>query len=325
MDDKGNTLSETIYDTEGRVIQTVDALGCVSENVYNSLMQIEKVRTGQKGTLSGGLYTLTGEVRETAYTYDDLGRTTKVTDSESGVSSVVFDSLGRITSLKDPNQNDSENKNSVNTYTYLYNEQGLLEQETNAVGNTTSYQYNENLLLASMKDSENETTKYTYDSLNRLKTVSDELGTISYTYDKNGNITEVSEKEKGLFGVTKTIRREFDSLNRITKYTDYKGREVKYAYDIVNAGMEGRINFNKPFNLSAYEYAIENNSKLSKYHKRKKESYLDESNSEEAGQQGGIQENKILKLSNSFNESDIDGLLEQSELMTAIKQRGLLL
>ena len=230
-DDKGAVLSETIYDTEGRVLQTIDALGCVSENVYNSLMQIEKVRTGQKGTLSGGLYTFTGEVRETAYTYDDLGRTTAVTDSESGVSSVVFDSLGRITFMKDPNQNDPGNKNSVNTYTYLYNEQGLLEQETNAIGNTTSYQYNENLLLESMKDSENETTKYTYDSLNRLKTVSDDLGTISYTYDKNGNITEVSEKEKGLFGVTKTITREFDSLNRITKYTDYKGRTVRYAYD----------------------------------------------------------------------------------------------
>lgn len=95
-------------------------------------------------------------------------------------------------------------------------------------------------------------------------------------------------------------------------------KEVKYAYDIVNAGMDGRINFNKPFNLQAYEYKIENNQKLSKYHKRKKESYLDESNNEEAGQNGGIQENKILKLSNSFDESEIDGLFEQSEVMTAI-------
>ncbi|MDE6433427.1 MAG: hypothetical protein K2L07_04290 [Lachnospiraceae bacterium] len=62
----------------------------------------------------------------------------------------------------------------------------------------------------------------------------DDLGTIEYAYDANGNITEVSEKEGGilkLFEKPQTICREFDSLNRVTKYTDYKGREVKYAYD----------------------------------------------------------------------------------------------
>lgn len=230
-------LSETIYDTEGRILQTVDALGCVTENVYNSLGQIETVRTGAKKETeagAGGCYTLTGEIRETEYGYDALGRNTKVTDAEDGVSSVVFDGLGRIVSLKDPNQNAPENKSSANTYTYLYNEQGLLEQETNAVGNTTDYQYNSKLLLEKMTDSAGEKTSYTYDSLNRLKTVKDGLGTISYTYDANGNITEVTEKASGLGGLfesEKTIRREFNALNQVTKYVDYKGREVKYAYD----------------------------------------------------------------------------------------------
>lgn len=35
----------------------------------------------------------------------------------------------------------------------------------------------------------------------------------------------------GIFGVTKTIYREYDSLNRVTKYVDYKGMEVTYVYD----------------------------------------------------------------------------------------------
>jgi hypothetical protein len=98
-------------------------------------------------------------------------------------------------------------------------------------------------------------------------------------------------------------------------------KEVKYAYDIVNAGMEGRIDFSKEFNLSAYEYRIDNNANLNKYHKRKKESFLDESNNEETSQRGGIQENKVAKLSNSLNnsEADIDCILEKSELMTALK------
>ena len=237
VDGDNTVLSETIYDTEGRVLQTVDARGMVTENVYNALWQIVKVRTGAKkgNSVSGnGLYAMTGEIRETEYTYDQLGRNTKVTDAEDGVSSVVFDGLGRIKSLRDPNQNAPENKKPVNTYEYAYNAEGLVEQEKNAVGNVTRYQYNSELLLQKMTDSENQETEYKYDSLNRLKEVEDDLGTITYTYDANGNITEVAEKDKGfsnLFAATKTISREFDSLNRVTKYTDYKGREVRYAYD----------------------------------------------------------------------------------------------
>ena len=235
--DEGVVLSETVYDTEGRILQTVDARRMLSENVYNSFGQIERIKTGekkQKSVSAGSLYTFTGEVRETAYAYDALGRNTKVTDAESGVSSIVFDGLGRISSVKDPNQNAKTSETSVNTYTYTYNQQGLLETEKNAIGNTVEYQYNSELLLKQMTDSAGEKTAYTYDSLNRLKTVKDDLGTIEYTYDANGNITEISEKEAGLsnlFAGKKVIRREFDALNRVTKYTDYKGREVKYAYD----------------------------------------------------------------------------------------------
>ncbi|MCM1499074.1 MAG: PKD domain-containing protein [Clostridium sp.] len=232
----GAVLSETVYDTEGRILQTVDAKGMLTENVYNGFGQVEKVKTGKKqdGAPAGGLYAFTGEVRETAYAYDALGRNTQVTDAEQGTSTVVFDGLGRIASLKDPNQNAKGGEAAGNTYTYAYNAQGLLETEKNAVGNTTEYQYNSELLLKQMTDSAGEKTAYTYDSLNRLKTVKDGLGTIEYAYDANGNVTEVSEKEGGLsnlFAGKKVIRREFDSLNRITKYTDYKGREVKYAYD----------------------------------------------------------------------------------------------
>lgn len=109
-----------------------------------------------------------------------------------------------------------------------------METEKNAVGNTIEYQYNSELLIKQMTDSAGEKTTYTYDSLNRLKMVKDDWGTIEYTYDTNGNITQISEKEAGLsnlFTGKKVIRREFDTLNRVTKYTDYKGREVKYAYD----------------------------------------------------------------------------------------------
>lgn len=148
------------------------------------------------------------------------------------VSSVVYDGLGRLQSVKDPNQNAAGG--NTNTYQYSYNEQGLLEKETNSLGNTTTYQYNAKLLLDSVTDSVNEKTTYYYDSLNRISKIKDGIGTIEYVYDENGNITEMIEAEswaEDLLNTGNTTRREYDSLNRITKYTDYKGREIRYQYD----------------------------------------------------------------------------------------------
>ncbi len=235
---EGVLLLETIYDTENRILQSVDAKGMVSENVYNSLGQIEKVNEGAKGDKKeDGTYIISGDIHTESYEYDDLGRTDKVTDADNGVSSVVFDSLGRIVSLKDPNQNekDAEGKawslNNGNTYTYEYNDKGLLSKETNSLNNVTTYEYNAKMLLDKMTDSAGEDTEYKYDALNRLEEVKDELGTIKYEYDANGNVLEVKEDPKGLLNMSKTIVRTYDNLNRVTSYTDYKGREVKYGYD----------------------------------------------------------------------------------------------
>ena len=72
-------------------------------------------------------------------------------------------------------------------------------------------------------------TTYEYDKLGRITSATDELGTISYTYDGCGNVLMVSETDKD--GNTQTIRRTYDCMNRVSSYTDYKGNTVKYGYD----------------------------------------------------------------------------------------------
>ena len=54
--------------------------------------------------------------------------------------------------------------------------------------------------------------------------MTDELGTVRYTYDNNGNVLTITDKQG-------TISRTYDALNRVTQYTDYKGNTVKYGYD----------------------------------------------------------------------------------------------
>ena len=54
--------------------------------------------------------------------------------------------------------------------------------------------------------------------------MTDELGKISYTYDKNGNILTVTD-ESG------TITREYDKRNLLAAYTDAGGNRIEYTYD----------------------------------------------------------------------------------------------
>ena len=163
------------------------------------------------------------------------GNTAQVTDAQGGVSSVRFDSLGRITSMKDPNQNA---KAADEATFYQYDHSGLLTKETNAVGNTTDYRYNAKQLLESVTDSAGEETVYHYDGLNRLSERKDDLGTITYHYDNNGNLTDVTEKENSLFGKKKTIHREFDSLNRMTEYHFDNVGSTTFITDLAGAVIE---------------------------------------------------------------------------------------
>lgn len=49
---------------------------------------------------------------------------------------------------------------------------------------------------------------------------------VSYTYDANGNVLTVTDNNG-------TITREYDALNRVTKYTDTYGKSICYEYDAV--------------------------------------------------------------------------------------------
>ena len=51
-------------------------------------------------------------------------------------------------------------------------------------------------------------------------------GTVSYTYDANGNVLTVTDSHG-------TITRTYDALNRVLSYTDTYGKVIRYEYDAV--------------------------------------------------------------------------------------------
>lgn len=98
------------------------------------------------------------------------------------------------------------------------------------------------------------------------------------------------------------------------------GKEVKYASEIVFAGLQGNIDLDKPFYLDSYVRAIETNSRLNKNKRKQKELFIDTSASDdydELTRNGGIHEDK---LSIDEVEDAYDEVLNSEELEYAVSQ-----
>ena len=64
-------------------------------------------------------------------------------------------------------------------------------------------------------------------------------------------------------------------LNLFVDLADNPNQQVEFSCEIVEAGLAGKIDFSKPFNIVAYENAIRKNNSLTANTKRKKEVSID--------------------------------------------------
>jgi len=205
-DADGNACTRTEYDKAGNVTKTTNALDSITEYTYDSLNRLIK-NVSDKGTSTEST---------TTYTYDAFGRIIETVDAENGRTQATYDNTGNILSITDPNGGTS---------TYKYDSMNRMTESENAIGSKNTYTYNAQGLLAQSKNARNQSTVYTYDKIGRITSTTDELGTIRYTYDANGNILTVTDENGN------TATREYDCMNRVTKYTDFRGNTVKYSYD----------------------------------------------------------------------------------------------
>jgi RHS repeat-associated protein len=144
--------------------------------------------------------------------------------------------LGTLKLSKDANGNQT-------SYTYTgTNRTGI---DLPAPLGDESYGYDALGRVMSATDGKSNQTTYTYDKLDRLKSVSDPVGLISYTYDDAGNLTlrQVGSAQRS-FG--------YDDLNRVISQSgpSNPGDAVSYTYDL--AGNLERVTSGA--DTVAYEY-----------------------------------------------------------------------
>lgn len=209
-DETGTILQSYTYDSMGRVSETGYADGSKAAYTYDVMGNLIK----QIITSAGG------EVKSYSCSYDINGLPVSATDTTGITASQSFDKSGNLISVVYPEGGG---------ISYTYDDRNRLIKEKLSIGTEYSYEYNADNLLSKYTNGRGQETTYEYDKLGRITSATDEIGTISYTYDGCGNVLTVSETDKD--GNTQTIRRTYDCMNRVSSYTDYKGNTVKYGYD----------------------------------------------------------------------------------------------
>ena len=227
-----DTATQYEYDPLGRVVMTIRPDGKVSQNIYSITTQETINEKAQRNKVTKDAYGRIVTVEEANgnqmhYEYDTLGNLTKVTDCQNNVTTMTYDSLGRKTSMVEPN---------MGRWEYVYNDVGNLETQTDNKNQTITFDYDKiNRLISKStgvayiyKDDLKAGDTPLPNGIGRLDKVTYPNGEATFEYDELGR-EKISTKV--IDGVSYTVQREYDSLDRLTKVVYPYGQVVKYKYN----------------------------------------------------------------------------------------------
>ena len=202
-DAMGNMVAELFYDNKNNLIKAVDSLNQSTQTSYNLMGQPESITDAKS--------------RVSKFNYDKVGRLIEAIDTMNGKSTQSYDADGNRVDFADPKANKTS---------YTYNNLGLPTSITTASGSTTSFAYNDKNLLNESINGRGQSSTIIYNNDSSIYSIKDEVGTILYSYDENGNVLTISENGK-------TITMTYSTINQLLSYTDSDGNTITYEYDLV--------------------------------------------------------------------------------------------
>jgi RHS repeat-associated protein/uncharacterized repeat protein (TIGR01451 family) len=233
----GAQFTEYDYDLMGRLLSTTQPGNITSSFAYNGLTTTGIDPNGHAiaRTLDGlgrmiivkeysGEHPNTALYATTLYSFDISDRLSQVRDDRGNLTSIVYDWLGRKTSMDDPD---------MGLWGYAYNAVGTLAQQTDAKQQTIDFTYDE-LGRLILKDLGAIEVSYTYgDTAGEIgfrTGMDDQSGATIWSYDNYGrNVTET----RAIDGVGGNFQfaTQTDWLGRMSQLTYPDGEVMTYTYD----------------------------------------------------------------------------------------------
>ena len=220
------TSIKTVYDKNGNVIETIDALGNSTKSVYDS-----KNQTISSIDANGNI-----ETKE----YDAYGNIIKETNALGFSKQTKYNKYGLKEMEVDERGFATE---------YIYNDELLLTSVKDAKGYTSTLKYNDKRQKIEESNANGGVTQYEYDSYGReTKTIAPNGKEVLKEYDTLGNV--VSEKNG-----KKTTINEYDKLGRLVTTTINGVVQVKNEYNDKNQIIKS---FDANNNKSTFKYNEDN-------------------------------------------------------------------
>jgi RHS repeat-associated protein len=215
-DANGNTI-QSAYDARGRLIQKTFPDGSQSSFTYDANGNLTSAANANT-SLTFTYDALNRIVAATdsrfgktiQYGYDKDSRPTTLTDSEGGVTAISYDAGSRVVSVTNP---------SGGSAMFMYDALNRRSSLTYSNGIATHYQYDAASELTAIGPSGNLSGQSV-----RRRTAGASLPQFTYTYDKNGNPTSITDINGG-------SSYQFNELNRLTAATHPALNPESYTYD----------------------------------------------------------------------------------------------
>jgi RHS repeat-associated protein len=192
------------------------------------------------------------ESKTTLYVYDALNRLSAVTDPAAGVTQYSYDNRDNLIELKDAKENVTR---------FEYDKNNRLTKEVRPMSEETSYFYDAAGNLIQKIDAKNQRTAYVYDDAGRLTDIKyfnsadhvNPVKTVSFTYDKVGNLT-------GYDDGTTSATYDYDAVYRkVAEAINYGAFTKTNAYTYLKNGL--KETFTGPDSVT-YGYLYDSNNKL---------------------------------------------------------------
>lgn len=236
--------TEYTYNNAGLCISEKDPLGAVTEYEYapDGTLLSEKLPNSLVNSYEydkiGRLLSVSDSTGlEMTFEYDEKGNISSQTDQDGNISTYTYDDLNQLVSALDPSGAKTD---------YQYDNRGNLISVTSPAGGETKYSYDildrvtsiEQPLTSPLHYEYNKTgqivsvnqgdksVKTKYDSVGNKLSVTDALGNIcDYKYDKDNNITELTDFAGN------SANYEYDAAGNVISETDFSGAIVHYSVD----------------------------------------------------------------------------------------------